>query len=237
MINTYNETSLHRTLKHLYSLENDGSQEEVPVGDFIADIVTQDGSIIEIQTGSLSHLYKKLVYFIAEKRNVTVVYPLVTEKIIETKTADGKIRKRKSPAKKNLYSVFRELTGLYTLILSRYFTLEVLEVKITEERIQSEDLQQSMNNRRRFRKNWNKSGKRLEEIADKKIFHGKKSWKKLLPDSLKEDFTVKELYSLLKPSTSYLTLNQIQLMVWVYCHAGLIHQTGKKGKAYTYSVK
>ncbi len=60
IINTLNETHLHRTLKSIYALGIPGSKMEAPVGDYIADILAPDGSITEIQTGSLSHLSKKL---------------------------------------------------------------------------------------------------------------------------------------------------------------------------------
>src|SRR5574344_900022 len=123
MINTLNETSLHKTLKTLYSVQNEGSRTEEKVGQYICDIVTKEGDVIEIQTGSLGHLLAKTMYLISEKKKVTVVYPLPVTKYIET----GKAR-RKSPAKKDIYSMFRELTALCPVLLNRYFTLEVLEI-------------------------------------------------------------------------------------------------------------
>ena len=52
MINILNESSLHKTLKSYYSLQNEGSHTEAPQGPYIADIRTKDGSIIEIQTAN-----------------------------------------------------------------------------------------------------------------------------------------------------------------------------------------
>ena len=53
MINTYNETHLHRTLKNLYSGEE--AEQEKPLHGFICDIF-EDGCITEIQTSKLPAL-------------------------------------------------------------------------------------------------------------------------------------------------------------------------------------
>ena len=57
MINTYNETDLHHTLKNLYT--SDHAQQEVKIGNFVCDICTEDKKIIEIQTAVFSSLKKK----------------------------------------------------------------------------------------------------------------------------------------------------------------------------------
>ena len=49
MINTYNESSLHKTLKRLYSLEN-SYQTEVKKDGYIFDIISDKDEITEIQT-------------------------------------------------------------------------------------------------------------------------------------------------------------------------------------------
>ena len=79
-----NETHLHKTLKTIYALEIPGSRQEIAVGKYIADIITPDGDIIEIQTGSLSHLAPKIKDFTKNGRNVRIVYPLAVQKYIET---------------------------------------------------------------------------------------------------------------------------------------------------------
>ena len=57
MINTYNETRLHRTLKDLYS--GNTAVQETSLESFICDIYDA-GRIIEIQTSKLSALKAKL---------------------------------------------------------------------------------------------------------------------------------------------------------------------------------
>lgn len=282
MINTLNETHLHKTLKKIYLLENEGSREEVDSSKekdfktdksvsrsaYIFDIVTKEGNVIEIQTGNVSHLLAKIMYVTSLKKKITVVYPLVTTKYIETfekKNTQLKKRKnvvkeilsygtfeasspnqnssseelilksrRKSPSKKNIYSVLRELTGLTSVLLNKYFTLEILEISLTEERIISAEPVQSSNKRRRFRKNWVKSGKRLESINEKHIFHTKKDWLSLLPRNIPEQFTVTSLYESFKEENLKVTRQDISLLVWIYSRAGLFIQTGKQGNSYVY---
>jgi hypothetical protein len=253
MINTYNETSLHKTLKTIYQLQNEGSMTEQrieqksarhavqPAKGYIFDIVTSSGDVIEIQTGSLGHLLPKVLYLIAEKRNVTIVFPLAATKYIQTQnTNDGSTRKRKSPAAAKIYSYkfFRELTALCPVLTNKYVTLEVLEVTMTEERTASDELVQSPNGRRRFRKNWNKTGKHLDSIDGKHVFHGKKSWLLLLPKTLRgaKKFTVNSLLEEFAKEGIKLRRNDVQLLVWVFSHAQLIECTGKIGKANEYQI-
>ena len=58
-INTYNESSLHKTLKTLYASEN-GFQTEVKKDGYIYDILDAEGNAIEIQTKNLSKLLPKI---------------------------------------------------------------------------------------------------------------------------------------------------------------------------------
>lgn len=237
MINTLNESHLHKTLKTIFSLENPDCAQEKAVGKYIADILTKEGDVIEIQTGSLSHLAAKILYFISQKRNITVVYPLATQKFILTRDENAlPLTKRKSPLKKNIYSIFRELTALTPFLTNRYFTLIVQEVTLIEERQKTQAPIQSKNKRRRFLKNWIKTGKKLESLGERHTFRLKKSWKMLLPkkSDLPQDFTINELFSLIKQHTPSVKRQEISLMIWVYCKIGILEYKGKKGKANIY---
>src|SRR5574344_2076467 len=264
MINTLNETSLHKTLKTLYSVQNDGSRTEEKVGQYICDIVTKEGNVIEIQTGSLGHLLAKVMYLISEKKKVTVVYPLPVTKYIETqkKVAEkttpgaavvaaltGKSKKhsstkaettctsrRKSPSKKSIYSMFRELTALCPVLLDKNFTLEVLEVTLTEERTATTEPVQSANKMRRFRKNWVKTGKHLDSINETHVFHGQKAYLDLLPKHIPAPFTVKKLEESFHTEGIKIDRTSVQLLVWVYTHAGLMEFVGKENRANCYIV-
>ena len=238
MINTYNETRLHETLKTLYQLSTGGIA-EAKVGGYVADVLTPEGFIIEIQTSTLSSLKPKLSFFLSQGRKVTVVYPLAVTKTIETRDErTGEVTRRKSPIKKNIYSTFRELTGLATLLLNESFTLEVLEVHITEERLKLDRAVQSRNNRRRIKKDWLKTGKRLEQLCAKTVLCGRASYERLLPEGLPSAFSKADLYTLLCKQNPAVKIKKddASLMLWVLEKAGLVECTGKNGKAKLYRL-
>ena len=237
MINTLNETHLHHTLKVLYANEEEGSVTEVQVGPYIADILCPSGKIIEIQTGNLSHLAKKIDFFLKDRYKVKVVYPLVCEKTIETYSPQTqKVTKRKSPRKNGLYDMFKELTGLYPYLLKRNFTLEILLVSMTEERRRTEEKVQSRNRQRRFMKDWLKTGKRLNSILATYTFKTKKDYLALLPKKTETPFTVSGVYEKLKEEKIKVTRNNVSLMLWVFNKMELIKEEAKIGKAKSYSL-
>lgn len=237
MINTLNETNLHKSLKAIYRIQCDGKS-EAKVGAYIADILCPDDGIIEIQTGTLGKLLKKTEFFLSEKRKIKIVYPLATVKYIETKdAATGKITRRKSPQKKNIYSVFKEITSLVPVLLEKNFTLEIIETEITEERAKTEEPVQSKNKRRRFKKDWQKTGKRLEQTGKIFTLHGISSYKKLLPKNLPDTFTSKEFFWLLKKNVPLVKRSDANLMLWVLSKIEIINTVGKKGNAKIYSTR
>lgn len=125
MINIYNETQLHRTLKNLYSTEN--TAQEVAVAGCICDIYGQQG-IIEIQTAHLSALKNKLKKLLP-LHPITIVYPIIENSYILTLNADGSRRSyRKSPKHGNFYQVFKELLGIAEYIEHPHFSLETIYV-------------------------------------------------------------------------------------------------------------
>ena len=236
MINTLNETALHKTIKNIYAINTEGKT-EVKAGTYIADIVTKDDEIIEIQTSSISSLKPKIQHFLKLNKKLTVVFPVPEEKIIETKDSSGIIlSKRKSPQKKSEYSVFRELTGIYPYLTDKNFTLILLLCSITEERTSFPDVVQSKNNRRRFKKNWLKTGKRLNVINREIVLKTKSDYKKLLPENL-NSFTLKEFICELRSKKKSINVSQGRFFLWIYTKLGIIKLSGKKGKENLYEKK
>ena len=72
-IGTLSEKSLHAVLKRYYQPAE--AYREIRVGRYVADVVTQDGCILEIQTRSLSAIKKKLSVFL-EQYEVILVHPV-----------------------------------------------------------------------------------------------------------------------------------------------------------------
>ena len=223
MINTYAESQLHKTLKNLYKLNSNGKTEQ-EVGGKICDVVAADGSLIEIQTGSLSKLHGKLGILLPKYR-VMVVYPLVVKKTIETVRKDGSfVSRRKSPKKQGLLDIFRELTSIYPYLLHENFTLEVLEVSVVEHRVKVDTPMQLANRSRRFKRDWYKADKSLVEIHATHRFSSAEDYLALLPADLPEKFTVKDLDKALKTRNA-------SLILWVLRKMDLVEAVGKQGKA------
>lgn len=237
MINTFKETSLHRTLKNLYAASS-GGKTEVKQDGMIYDIFTEEGNIIEIQTQNLSKLLPKILKSLSLHRKCTVVYPLSETKTITYKDKDGNIiSRRKSPKKKSVYDIFRELTGLYPVLLDENFILEVIFTETEEIRTKTEEKIQSENNRRRFKKDWNKTDKKLIEIRRKKIFSKPEDYLFLLPENLPSEFSVKDVKESLKTEGKGKNiLKNVPIMIWVLCKMNLIIFTGKKGNSKLYKI-
>ena len=130
LINTYNESSLHNTLKIFYA-QKIGGETEVELEGHIFDVLGKDGQVVEIQTKGLSKLAGKIKDAIAHGHKVKLVYPLVYRtRIILTDEQGKQISNRLSPKKGCIYDIFRELTGLTDILLNKKFTLEVLTINI-----------------------------------------------------------------------------------------------------------
>ena len=178
---TLNESKLHNSLKILYQELYEGKT-EVEQDGHIYDIITKNGNIIEIQTKNLAKLLPKILDTIDKGHNVKLIHPLPLVTRIELQDEEGKIiSKRKSPKKGNIYDIFRELTGIYPLITNPHFSLEIVEIEMTEERVRTKEPVQSKNGRRRFRRNWLKTGKRLDTIINTRRFSKAEDYLALMP--------------------------------------------------------
>lgn len=242
MINTLNESSLHKTLKTLYSLEKDTKTEE-KIGQWICDIVKKNGEIIEIQTANVSSLRVKIEDLLSAERKVTVVHPVAVCKTIETYAKDGRLlSKRKSPKKETVYSIFRQITGLYPLLLHNNFSLEIPEIAVTEFRIKTENPVQLQNKSRRFLRNWIKTDKKLSEILTTRRFKTAGDYLQLLPQftsgetALRNDFTTKETAALIRETYSAGAAQFTSCMFWVLKKMNLIEVLYKKGNEVHYKI-
>ncbi len=183
VINTYNETELHKKLKEFYAEKYHGKT-EVPECDVICDILCDDSerTVIEIQTKGLHKLLPKILK-LKDSHSIRVVHPLITELKIELRDEEGNlIYRRKSPKKLALIDVFEELMGIYPILGEPWFTLEVLPVTCTEKRVRTKEPVQLANKSRRFMKNWYKAGRELASMQESIVLHGLASYINLLPE-------------------------------------------------------
>ena len=127
-INTYNESSLHNTLKLYYANQYNG-QTEVEADGHIYDILCEDGLVIEIQTGSVARIAGKLKDALNKRHKVILVYPLVNRKHIFLTDENGeKISNRLSPKKGCIYDILEQLTKITDILLNPDFTLEIITI-------------------------------------------------------------------------------------------------------------
>ena len=233
MINTLNESSLHRALKTIYSLDNNSKTEE-QVSQWICDIVQNENVIIEIQTANVSSLKNKIKCLLEMGKTVKIVHPVVISKTIKTSDIYGTIiSTRKSPKKESIYSIFRQLTGITEFLLHENFILEIPQISIIEHRLKTSQAQQSKNKKRRFLKDWQKTDKELKEIFTISTFSKKEDYLNLLPQykeqnkELCNNFTAKQTASLLKQKINAATATNTHCMLWVLKKAGMIQETLK----------
>ena len=231
---TLNESKLHNSLKNLYQELYEGKT-EIEQDGHIYDIITKNGNIIEIQTKNLAKLLPKILDTIEKGHNVKLVHPVPVITKIELQDETGKIiSKRKSPKKGSVYSIFRELAGIYPLMTNPHFSLEIVEIEMTEERVRTEEPVQSKNGRRRFRRNWLKTGKRLDTIINTRRFSKPKDYINLLPP-LPQTFCAKDLQKALNELTNIPKhTTDAHLILWVFSNANLIVQNEIKGRSKYY---
>ena len=235
---TLNESSLHRTLKIMYCETYEGKT-EVQADGHVYDIVTKNGNVIEIQTRNLAKLLPKVQDAISKGRNVKIVHPNVIRTRIELYDMDGSmISRRLSPKKGCIYDVFRELTGIYPVLLNERFSLEIIQINMTERRVRTQEPEQSKNGRRRFKKNWQKEDKKLSEIIGTMRFNCAKDYIGLLPDSLPEEFCAKDLGNELRKNKDIparISSNP-HLIIWVLSHMGLLQEIEKQNRSRYYKI-
>jgi len=183
-----NERSLHLDIKKAYSLP--GDQFEVKLDNYVVDIL-RGQLVIEVQTKNFSAIKGKLET-LTEKHKVRLVYPLTEKKWITYITKENAvISKRKSPKKGRLTDLFRELVMISHVVGDENFSLEVLF--IDEEEVRCNDGKGS----------WRRRGvsikeRRLLRVNSRILFQNKTDYLKILPDSLNQLFTNKELSKLAK---------------------------------------
>ncbi len=219
-IGTLNEKTIHAALKNYYA--NDFDQ-EAKIGDFYADIVTENG-IFEIQTANWKKLNKKLEVML-DACHTTAVYPF--EKRVKTSQADDvtgeMIKVGNWRSYKDLTEFFLELYRIKSLLTNPNLTIAIAELEIERINYVSEKT-----GRRRKKGSYVKTPKSLL----REIFLEKpEDYLNLLPEGIKEalpkEFTVKELQAQIKPTDAKLTLE-------IFGYLGLTEKCGKRSNAELY---
>ena len=218
--NTLNEKPLHAAIKQWYAGPDD--RVEVKLDGYFIDVI-HDDLLIEIQTGSFSAIKRKL-YDLCERYPVRLVYPIAVEKWIVylPKEGEKKERRRKSPGRRGVEYLFRELIYLPHLLKHENFSVEVLL-------IQEEEVRRSEGQRTRWHKGWVKEERRLISVLGRKEFKTPADLANLIPASLPEVFTIKELSKELR-QPDWLA----RRMIYCLKAVGVLEPAGKRSRSNLY---
>ena len=230
-IGTLSEKSLHAALKAWYA--RPGDQIEVKVHDFVIDIVRggsrrapglpRRATLIEIQTGNFSAIRRKLAALLTANHRVHLLHPIAQEKWIVRQSADGElIGRRKSPKRGRVEDLFYELVRIPQLITHPDFTIEVLLTR--EEEILRDDGKGSWR-----RKRWSVHDRRLLDVVDQVTFASLTNFRALLPATLPQPFTNRELAASL-----HCRLSLAQKVSYTLRKIGGIAVVGRRGNALLY---
>ena len=214
------EKSLHVAVKNWYARLDD--QLERNVDGFMVDIVRGD-LLIEIQTSNFSAIKPKLRKLVV-KHNLRLVHPIPKNKWIVRLDKDGEtvLSRRKSPKKGRLEDLFLELVYIPELLRSPKFSLEVL--LIDSEEVLINDRRGSWR-----RKGWSIYDQRLIEVLKNFLFDSPDTLLCLLPQSLPEKFTTKDLARELN-----IRRRLAQKMVYCLHRMGLLKTRGRLNRAILY---
>ncbi|MEE3392518.1 MAG: hypothetical protein VZR00_00105 [Lachnospiraceae bacterium] len=222
-IGTLSEKTMHAVLKNFY--EPDTDHQEIPIGNFVADIF-RDGEIIEIQTRSLDKLRNKLKAFLP-KYPVTVVHPVVfinTIHWIDPETG-GVSKGRRSNSRGSILHEFRELYKIKMFLKDPNLTICFP--------VMNADTYRTMNKNPNYRKRHTVRYDTVPtELIDEVILKAPLDYASLIPDEVPEEFTSAQFAKCTRLTSG--TANTV-LNIMRYMEA--VELTGKQGRAYLYSRK
>lgn len=225
-IGTQNERLIHAALKNYYAPFSD--EQEIRLGGFIADAVSEDG-IFEIQSAGLYRLRKKLDVF-AEFSRVTVVYPVTADyRTVFIDADSGEIR-QETPLRhlRSLIKLFEELYSIKNYLPRE--NVRIIAVRLSVERrvyFRGENIPDIRD--KRVRKKCYIEKVPLE-ILEEIVLQNADDYRIFLPEGLPETFTKKELSKCVPESPN-------SKRAEVLCAAGVIQRQGKRGREIVYTLK
>ena len=221
-IGSLNEKPLHASLKEWYA--RPGDRFEVTVDGFVIDIV-RDGLLLEVQTSSFASIKSKLMDLVCARR-VRLIYPVAQEKWIVKLAKDnrGRETRRKSPKRGRVEDLFWEMVSFPQLLANPHFSLEVLLIR-------EEEVWRYEGKRKWRRRGWVIEERRLLEVVNRRLFEQPADWRALLPESLGESFTTKDLATAMG-----IRRHLAQKMAYCLRKVRVIELIGKRGRANSYGV-
>jgi hypothetical protein len=219
-IGTYAEKRLHRILKRFVSAEH--SDFEVPVGRFVADVVSGK-EILEIQTGSFRPLLPKLRYYLEMTDcSISVIHPVfATKNVIRMERETGEVlRRRKTHVGGRTIDGISELYSIMDVLGDPRLRIRILRLEVDEYRYSE---------RIRYRKEGAYDSELFpRELLEEVVLRSPEDYRCFLPEE--RSFTASEYGARmkLKGRALYSVLN-------VLCAVGLLERT-TEGRKYRYTV-
>ena len=212
-IGTLAEKTVHAVLKEYYG----GGEEnkEIPLGGFVADVVSEDG-VIEIQTRALYRLERKLEALLPLCR-VTVVYPIEDRKyLLDIDPDSGElVSRRLSPKRVKIWHGIAELYGIRKYLGNDNLTIRFPVLTVEETRIRGAEKKSRAD----------KIDKIPLEMTAEVVIRRKEDMAELLPVNLPDGFTAAEFAKLCRVNadTAGKCIRVLSVM-------GIITECGKQGR-------
>lgn len=221
-IGTLSEKTVHAILKNYY--EPDEDRQEIPIENYVADIY-EDGEIIEIQTRQFNKMRNKLEAFLP-LYPVTIVYPIPREKwLIWIDEESGELsKKRKSPARGNVYIAFPELYKIKMFLKDPNLRIKLVFLDMEEYRL--------LNGWSKDKKKGSSRYDRIPtELVEEVDITCLQDYMQFIPYELEEEFTSRDF-----ARAAHINVQLAQTVLNILYHVGVITRTGKKGNQYLYEV-
>ena len=227
------EKRLHSVLKRWMYDDFTAHEQKVPQRDgktsrFVADILTPEGEIIEIQTGDLFPLLRKITFYMEQTDyKVTLVHPLVAEKQVSwLDPATGELReRRRSPLHETALSGIALLKPFLSYLGEERFSVLFPFLELEEYRL----LDGCRSNRK-------KRSHRYELIPlglqGAELLESKADYLAHFPTDLPAEFTAK-VFSKHTRLRGYALYDAIA----VYEALGAVERIGKEGRATLFARK
>ncbi|KAJ3057836.1 hypothetical protein HK102_010847 [Quaeritorhiza haematococci] len=216
------ESSLHRSLKEQFGTLR-GGRCEVAVEGFRIDAVDADGTLIEIQSGSLGSLKSKLRSLLPRHR-IRVIRPVVLRRtVVRRDRPEGPdLSRRRSPRRGSLTDVFDDLVGLAPFLPDPNLGLDLLGVDVEEVRVT-----------RRRRPGYVVVDRRLVEIVESSRLRSPVELWDLLPPGFQpgDQFTTSDLARKLGRQLFF-----AQRVAYCLRVAGAAETVGKRGNSLIYQA-
>ena len=212
-IGTLGEKGIHAVLKNYY--QPDETLHEIHIGPYVADAVTGDGMILEIQTQAFSSMKKKLDAFL-NSYEVTIIYPVASVRWVSHFDPESGVLsgRRKDRRHADEWQIFQELMSIreYLRRPNLHFLIALLQ---TEEYRMKGD-------RRNARYD------RLPTALLKEVgIFSLRDYAHFLPNSLPTPFTTTDLSRCAGVSKA-----DAQKALYTLNWAGAVERTGKRGNSH-----